>query len=184
MDQEVIYQSVSKIRPYDRIEAQHKEDALRWIRSGVELRRLEKPATPPKHLVSYSVLLDPKVNALLLVDHKQAQLWLPPGGHVELGEHPLETAQRELREELNTSLALVQKDPVFLTVTETVGLTAGHVDVSLWYVFAADSSVELRYDRTEFNAVQWFPLDGLPLSRTDPHLSRFCEKLSKSNIQQ
>jgi ADP-ribose pyrophosphatase YjhB (NUDIX family) len=37
---------------------------------------------------------------MLLVDHQNAGLWLPPGGHVEIAEHPRATVARELREEL------------------------------------------------------------------------------------
>ena len=48
-----------------------------------------KPATPPKHLVSYVVPTDPETGDILLVDHRNAQLWIPPGGHVDPGEHRL-----------------------------------------------------------------------------------------------
>lgn len=184
MENEIIYDLVRSIRPLDSLEKEHQTDVLQWIRSGVELRRLEKPATPPKHLVSYFTLFDPKQNSLLLVDHKKAQLWLPPGGHVEPGEHPMDTAHRELEEELSTSLPLLQQDPIFLTVTETVGLTAGHIDVSLWYVFVADSTKSYSYDRSEFNEIQWFPINELPLDRTDPHMSRFRDKLLRSHSRE
>src|SRR5215475_6387184 len=88
--------------PFDRQEQEHLSDALAWVASGAPLCRIEKPATPPKHLVSYFVVLDE--DAVLLVDHRNAGLWLPPGGHVEPGEHPRETVSREIREELNLSV--------------------------------------------------------------------------------
>jgi 8-oxo-dGTP pyrophosphatase MutT (NUDIX family) len=37
---------------------------------------------------------------ILLVDHVNAGLWLPPGGHVEVDEDPGLTARREIQEEL------------------------------------------------------------------------------------
>lgn len=37
---------------------------------------------------------------VLLMDHKKAELWLPPGGHVEPGENPRETVRREAKEKL------------------------------------------------------------------------------------
>ena len=37
---------------------------------------------------------------VLLVNHINAGLWLPPGGHVEPDEHPAQTASREALEEL------------------------------------------------------------------------------------
>jgi 8-oxo-dGTP diphosphatase len=168
---------ITSICPLDTVEEAHRVDALNWISSGALLCRTAKPATPPKHLVAYSTLVDLEQRALLLVDHKQARLWLPTGGHVEMDEHPSTAAQRELQEEIGVSLPLLQPEPLFLTVTETVGNTAGHTDVSLWYVFVANSSENYAHDHTEFHDIRWFPLDHLPLERTDPHLSRFCSKL-------
>ncbi|MCP5507651.1 MAG: NUDIX domain-containing protein [Chlamydiales bacterium] len=174
-----IEELVRAVQPFDEIEACHQEDILRWIDSGVPLCRTRKPDTPPKHLVSYFTLYDPKVNQLLLVNHKKALLWLPPGGHVEPNEHPSDTAKRELNEELGVHLPLFVDDPIFLTVTETVGVTAGHVDVSLWYIFLADSSCEYSYDLEEFSEIKWFGFDELPLDRADPNLARFCDKFSQ-----
>lgn len=96
----IIEELVRAVQPFDEIETCHQEDILRWIDTGVPLCRTRKPDTPPKHLVSYFTLYDPKVNQLLLVNHKKALLWLPPGGHVEPNEHPSDTAKRELNEEL------------------------------------------------------------------------------------
>jgi hypothetical protein len=73
----MIKKEISKIKPFDKLEQEHLADALKWIDSGVEVCRIEKPAMPPKHLVSYFVLADE--NYVLLVDHKNAKLWLPTG---------------------------------------------------------------------------------------------------------
>ena len=171
------------IAPHDALEHTHLADALAWVDSGVELCRLQKPATPPKHLVSYFAVLDRQ--HILLVDHKSAQLWLPAGGHVEPREHPRHTVLRELREELGLVAPHVIGAPAMVTCTSTVGLTAGHIDVSLWYVVHADRRQLLTYDRSEFNAVRWFPLDEVPLERADPHLGRFVAKLkSNPSLQQ
>ncbi|MDX8430451.1 MAG: NUDIX hydrolase [Candidatus Algichlamydia australiensis] len=177
-----IYELIESISPLDEIEIAHKKDALDWIESGVELCRKEKPATPPKHLVSYAILLDSKRQKILLVDHKKALLWLPVGGHVDPGEHPTATAKRELQEELGVSLQLSIQNPLFLTVTETVGVTAGHIDVSLWYLFEANSEDSYVYDAGEFNEIQWFSMNDLPESRVDPHLRRFMQKLHSCSI--
>jgi 8-oxo-dGTP diphosphatase len=171
-----IREEVASIAPFDRLERLHREDALAWIDSGVELCRIQKPATPPKHLVSYFVLVDD--DHVLLVDHRNAQLWLPSGGHVEPGEHPRATVARELREELGLELADDPGAPLMLTSTETVGTTAGHTDVSLWYVIDADRRVSLGFDTGEFQSVRWFQFAEAPVSRSDPHLARFLGKLA------
>lgn len=67
--------------------------------------------------------------------------------------------------------------PLFLTITETVGRTAGHTDVSLWYVLKGSRFEHLDFDRKEFYGVRWFHRDAVPLERADPELGRFLKKL-------
>ncbi|TFW07269.1 NUDIX hydrolase [Oxalobacteraceae bacterium OM1] len=170
-----IRSEVLALEPCDELEAAHIADVCGWIDSGVELCRLQKPATPPKHLVSYFVVVDG--DHVLLVDHKNAQLWLPTGGHVEPGEHPWDTVIREAKEELQMDATPLFDRPLFLTVTSTVGLTVGHIDVSLWYVLKGDRRLPIHFDEQEFNAATWFHVSGVPLERSDPHMSRFLQKL-------
>lgn len=171
-----IREEVASIEPLDEIERAHVDDALAWIDSGAQLCRVQKPATPPKHLVSYFALVDD--DHVLLVDHRNAQLWLPSGGHVEPGEHPRATVARELFEELGLELSDPVVAPLMLTCSQTVGLTAGHTDVSLWYVIDANRQVPLGFDTDEFNAVRWFHFSEAPVTRSDPHLGRFLRKLA------
>ncbi|MEO8062493.1 MAG: NUDIX domain-containing protein [Pseudomonadota bacterium] len=167
---------LSAIRPWDDIERAHLEDAIAWANSGAQLCRLEKPATPAKHLVAYFAVIDG--DRMLLVDHRAAQLWLPTGGHVEPDEDPRVTVVRELQEELGLDIPLERiGPPLMVTVTNTVGLTPGHTDVSLWYTVNANQHQPLSFSREEFHEVRWFDLSAAPLGRSDPHLSRFIAKL-------
>ena len=77
---------VSAIEAGDDLEADHRADVLSWLATSDDIFRRVKPATPDKHLVSYVCLVDPDDGSTLLVDHINAGLWLPPGGHVELDE--------------------------------------------------------------------------------------------------
>ncbi len=149
----------------DALEQMHITDAIQWIDSGEEIFRLEKPAIPPKHLVSYFVLVDQAKDAVLLLDHINAELWLPNGGHVEYDEHPMQTVVRELYEELRQQPIFLQEDPVFVTQATTVGKTPGHTDVSLWYVLSGDSEKAI---------VEVLREDG---KNFDPHMHRFIAKL-------
>lgn len=168
---------ISRISPLDEIEARHIEAALAWLDSGADLCRVAKPATPDPHLVSYFVLVDQ--DHLLLVDHVNAGLWLPTGGHVEPNEDPRDTVVREVFEELGLEAAFLHPDPVFVTVTRTVGRTAGHTDMSLWFVLRGRRGDDLDVDTSEFRSVRWFHLAEIPQDRTDPHLARFVQKLAR-----
>ena len=108
---------LAAIKAYDHLEKAHLEDAIAWVESGAVLCRVFKPATPPKHLVSYFALIDEL--HVLLVDHKKANLWLPTGGHVEPGEDPRATVVRELKEELGLQISIGDVGPPrMITVTD------------------------------------------------------------------
>lgn len=177
------------VEPYDEIERKHKKDILNWIASGIEIFRIEKPANPLKHLVCYSVLIDPEEKKILLFDHRKALLMLPSGGHANKDEMPLGTAERELAEELkiNPDLLFTENDaPFFITVMETVGVTAGHVDVDLWYVFKGNSKLPVNDTGgefvREFAGYRWLGFDEIlaaPLNKFDINMHRFVRKLQR-----
>jgi len=170
---EQIRNVIESIIPLDSIEVETKSEVVAWINSGVELCRIEKPAKPNKHLVSYFVLLDS--DYLLLVDHINAEKWLPTGGHVEKGEHPRNTVSREAYEELKIKAEFILNNPLLLTSTDTVGKTAGHTDICLWYALKGDKATALKIDKSEFHEARWFHRKALPVN-TDPHLTRFTHK--------
>lgn len=171
-------------RSGDDVEKRCRQDVLAWVDSGAELCRTHGPATPDRHLVSYLVVVDAAQRAVLLVDHRKAQLWLPTGGHVEPGEHPQTTVRREAREELGLDARFLRASgarPVLLTSTVTVGLSAGHTDVGLWYAVEGDADAELRYDPEEFRAVRWFDFEELAAAdptTLEPNMGRFMVKFA------
>lgn len=174
-----IVSELSAVSPLDDLERAHLDDAHAWVKSGAPLFRVEKPATPPKHLVSYFAVIDG--DRILLVDHRNAQLWLPTGGHVEPDEDPRTTVVRELKEELGLEVPLESiGPPLMVTVTTTVGLAHGHTDVSLWYTVKAGPTQAFSYSIEEFREVRWFDFAEVPLERSDPHMGRFIEKLRAS----
>lgn len=172
-----IRNAISSIIPLDKLEQEHLVFTKEWIDSGAGIFRIAKPAIPDPHLVAYFLLLDPTQKKLLLVDHKKAGLWLPSGGHVELNEHPKETVKREVLEELSVEAEFLIHNPFFLTVTETVGQTAGHTDVSVWYLLKGCADTAYHFDEEEFNQVQWFSPSEIPYKCSDPHMQRCIEKL-------
>lgn len=171
---------ISSVEPLDEIESRHISDALKWVDNGEEIFRIEKPDTPPKHLVSYFVLIDKNNKKVLLLDHIKAELWLPSGGHIEPDEHPKATVKRESIEELNLSAKFLMDNPVFISQATTVGKTAGHTDVSLWYLLSGDSEKSINYDRKEFNGYKWFECKDIlknDIKIFDSNMHRFIRKI-------
>lgn len=73
-----------------------------------------------------------------------------------------------------------------MTVTETVGTSEKHTDVSLRYIFKGDSSPLLENKgldfKKEFADYQWLSYDeilALPIHKFDLHMHRFVLKLKK-----
>jgi ADP-ribose pyrophosphatase YjhB (NUDIX family) len=180
----VVHGLVRGITPGDAVEAEHQADTLHWLEATDDVFRRVKPATPDRHLVSYVAILDSADGSSLLVDHINAGLWLPPGGHVEPGEHPAETARRETREELAVEPVFVEDlaRPSFITVTRTTGADRGHLDVSLWFLLAGQRDMLLTIDRTEFTEARWWTPDEVLAAdpaRFDPHYKRFMTKVRR-----
>ena len=170
---------VAAIDPFDQTERDHQVAALAWLAGTADIYRRAKPATPPVHLVSYAIPVDPRDWSVFLVDHRLAGLWLPPGGHVEPGEDPAVTATRETREELGLEAEFLRPGPALLTMTGTIGQDR-HTDVSLWYVLAGHPGLPITLDRREFSGGRWWTpaqIAATASGRFDPHLSRFLAKI-------
>ncbi len=181
---ELVHDPVGGIDPHDELEAEHRRDALRWLESTDDVFRRVEPATPARHLVSYVAVLDEADGSSLLVDHVNAGLWLPPGGHVEPEEHPAATADREAREELGVEPVFLggPPRPLFLTVTRTVGADAGHSDVSLWFALAGTTGMPITLDPTEFAGARWWSHEEVLAADRgllDPHYPRFIAKTGR-----
>ena len=176
---------IAGILPFDAAEAEHRDEALAWVRSDAEIYRRQKPDVPAEHLVAYFAVVDVDAGAMLLVDHINAQRWLPTGGHVEPDEDPRDTVTRELQEELGITAPLVadlSSNPILVTRTRTRGIDNGHIDVSLWYVIAASTDVTVTPDPGEFHAIRWWSfaeIHAAPSDTLDPNLSRFVTKLAR-----
>lgn len=177
----VVAEIVRGIAPFDALEEEHLNEASAWLSCTDDVFRRVKPATPPRHLVSYVVLVDPAARAVLLGRHRLAGLWLPTGGHVDPGEHPLAAARREAVEEIGirADFTITGTDPLFLTITTTVGQDS-HDDVSLWYLIRGTRSQRYPLDRREFSAEQWWDIDEFATPDADPHFGRFLAKLDST----
>jgi 8-oxo-dGTP diphosphatase len=176
----VVAELVAGIVPGDPREAADVRTALSWLDSTDDVFRRVKPAVPDRHLVSYVVLTDPGSGRMLLGEHLNARLWLPPGGHVEVDEHPAVTAEREAAEELGIDpRRRLSERPVFLSSTVTVGVDSGHTDVGLWFPIALRSDEQLHIDRTEFRSVRWWSPEeiyAVSPAAFDPALGRFIAR--------
>lgn len=95
---------------------------------------------------------------ILLVEH-HALGWACPGGHVEVGEAPLQAAQRELHEETGLDSTPVPPGrPITVSCAAMPASASGpaHLHWSIGYRVAVADASPLP------PGVGWFPLDALP----------------------
>lgn len=118
-------------------------------------------------------------NKVLLLFHHKLHLWLPPAGHIELHEHPIEALYRETEEETgltkeHLTLILPFVDNLSLERDPETNLTlpvpfdidvhtvngAGHRHVDLSYIFESDTDQVCSEDGGA-EQLEWFTLDEI-----------------------
>ncbi|HZU67690.1 MAG TPA: NUDIX domain-containing protein [Ktedonobacteraceae bacterium] len=84
--------------------------------------------------------------------------WKAPGGHMEFGETPEQTAMREVQEELGVTLS----DLKFRTITNDVFEAEKKHYITIWmdaHIAAGEPKLQAPYEETE---IGWFTWDALP----------------------
>jgi 8-oxo-dGTP pyrophosphatase MutT (NUDIX family) len=128
-------------------------------------------------------------NKVLLLFHHKLHLWLPPAGHIELHEHPLEALYRETKEETGltkdhltlitpfTDNLALERDPStnlslpmpFDIDVHTVN-EAGHRHIDFSYIFLSDTDV-IHKEEGGAEQLEWFTLEEIK------HLSPMPKKV-------
>jgi len=114
-------------------------------------------------------------NAVLLREHEKYSVWLPPGGHIELDEDPVQAAIREAKEETGLDITLMPngknptiKDgwnenlltPPHFMNRHLVGDSA-HTHVDLTYMATTDSRELHPEDDEDSVRMHWFTKEEL-----------------------
>jgi ADP-ribose pyrophosphatase YjhB (NUDIX family) len=102
---------------------------------------------------------------VLLIYHKQLQMWLPLGGHIELDEDPEQALFREIAEESGLEVTILSQKPehnfdgrrflyppVYLDIHP---ISTTHQHIGLVY-FAKATSAQVTLAADEHEAIRWF----------------------------
>ncbi len=103
---------------------------------------------------------------VVLMKHRRLGLWLPPGGHVEPGESPDQTALREVREEAGLAVELVgEKGPSMgvTPLTRPLGIQLepigpGHEHIDLIYLARLRGEPRLSTERAD-QGLGWYSVE-------------------------
>ncbi len=108
---------------------------------------------------------------LLLIFHNKLKIWLPPGGHIEQNETPDDAVKREVKEEVNLEIKLLQYNPLFTgrNVREECALpfytnihnVGDHDHYGLFYLCEPKDITTLKGNPKELREYKWFYLEDL-----------------------
>lgn len=151
-------EAIASITPFDQRESQDIQQTLDWLQSA---QQIHKPDNMKEHLGVIFFVLSPDRTQTFMLNHKKAQMWLPPGGHVNMGQTFEEAVKFEIKEELGIEAKFLLPHPFFLSRTLTSGLNAGHIDITAWFILEGDPSVAYRVQEKEASEAKWIAISAL-----------------------
>lgn len=121
---------------------------------------LTRPENPYHHFGIFFLPIHVSSKSIFLVNHIKAGGWIPPGGHLEERETPLETAIRECQEELSYKPKREEIELFDLSITPIRNKRSApcrtHFDI--WYLIYTRKQ-DFIFDKREFHGVSWFNVD-------------------------
>ncbi len=127
------------------------------IKAGNNLTKISNPGS---HFCAFMVPYDQKSKMIFIGHHIKADEWIPPGGHLELGETPKQTVVREFKEELDsviTSKSIHFFDINITLISNRISTCKTHFD--LWHVVMVKKQ-NFVYDKGEFYDASWFSIEA------------------------
>jgi 8-oxo-dGTP diphosphatase len=115
----------------------------------------------------FTVIFDPQ-GRVLLCHRRDLDIWNLPGGGMEPGELPTETAIRETHEETGLQVE----------IERLVGVYSKPKNNDLVFVFIAQIIGGILTVNSEADQLQYFPLDALPTNTIPKHVERIQDAVA------
>lgn len=110
-------------------------------------------------------------NKVLLIHHKKRGLWLPPGGHIDKNETPDEAVKRELREELELEVEILNRNdlPLVADIVEQLAVpfyvnvhnVGDHNHCCFFYLCVPKNPEKISLNASELKDFAWFSPEDL-----------------------
>lgn len=160
---------LEQFSPASSVEEKHLSRIIELISQNEYENITEK--TRGDHHLTASAIISSKLGVLLHF-HKRVKKWLQPGGHIDLGETPLITVQRETLEE--TGLNPIFEPTIFDLDIHDTGY--GHIHYDIRYLGWCDDT-NFNPPTDESQKVAWFSYSAAE-QVVDGGLLRVIKKLN------
>lgn len=110
------------------------------------------------HFCTFLIPVNIPAQKIFIGHHKKGNSWMPPGGHIDKNESPIETVQREWREELGrkfTSERIELFDISIIHIDRINQTCKTHFD--FWHLVHSELH-DFLYDKREFYDAGWYEI--------------------------
>lgn len=135
---------------------------------------LTKTQNKDDHFGSFLLPLNRKDRKIYMGHHIKANIWLPPGGHIEENESPEQAMRREFQEELGVNLVHEETELFNLSIT----FYQNHWHYDFWFLIYTDL-LDFKFDRREFLEAKWINIDEIPKYMDVIEYTPVIEQLTK-----
>ncbi len=152
------------------------------------MHRLKKDSSlvriqnPQDHYVVFFLPIHRPTQQVFLGHHKKANVWIPPGGHIEPGEAPRTTVKREAMEELRYELKDNDIRLFDLSITHCTPGSACTIHYDLWYALEMKEPYAFAYEQREFYDAKWMSIADAIRITEDPDRITILQHLATSMV--
>ena len=133
------------------------------------------------HFCSFFLPFNRQSMSIYIGHHINSGLWLPPGGHIENNESPLDTVKREMEEELGVKAKDFSIKLFNLTITQIKDKTRHcKIHYDFWYLLDSEK-IDFKFDKSEFYKAGWYAVDTALTKVNQDTVRRSFVKLKKNH---
>lgn len=143
--------------------------------------KLTKELNIDEHICAFFVPVNKKSRSIYLAHHIKADDWIPPGGHIKFGEHPVETVIREFKEELSYKIFQNQVELFNLSIKDISDNPRSpcKIHYDFWY-FVEVPKINFNYLKKEFYNAYWHQLNERTFNKIKtPQYNLIVRELAK-----
>ncbi len=133
---------------------------LNRVTERIKKGKLVKAENEVDHFCSFLVPVHKETKSIYVGHHIKADEWIPPGGHIEIGESPEDTVRREFTEELSSTLKNELIELFDISITNVFHPSRPcRVHNDFWFAVYMDKKTNFKVDTKEFHEAEWLVID-------------------------